>query len=179
MQVVSCYNVIIEQTFLQLLYNASYCGKTSLCRQQYIISSFSLFVHTSMLPCIYRFSSWHLCHGKDWPPSPLLIKMCHYIDVDLLWKTQRNPNSEAPQQRVSTKCFNLSVRNMDVGVSKSHLYFLRITVTRPCIQWQLSSECPENFGQLKVLFELVNMTFFFVKTISGLALAVFVRFWPI
>ena len=102
--------------------------------------------------------------------------MCHYVDVDLLWKTQQNPNSEAPQQRVSTKCFNLSVRNMDVGVSKSYLYFLRITITRPCIQWQLSSECPENFGQRKVLFELVNMTFFFVKTISGLALAVFVRF---
>ena len=63
--------------FLELLYNVSYCGKTSLCRQQYIISSFSLLDHTSTLRCMYGFSSWHLCHGKDWPPSPLLI--------DYLW----------------------------------------------------------------------------------------------
>ena len=31
------------------------------------------------------------------------VDICHYIDVDLLRETQRNPNSEAPQHRVSTE----------------------------------------------------------------------------
>ena len=62
---------------------------------------------------------------------------------------------------------------MDVGLSKSHLYLLSITITHPCIQWQLSSECPENLGQLKVLFELVDMSAYFVKTTCGSPLPFF------
>ena len=31
------------------------------------------------------------------------VDICHYIDVDLLRETQGNPNSEAPQQKVSTE----------------------------------------------------------------------------
>ena len=43
-----------------------------------------------------------------------------------------------------------TLANSDVGVSRSHLYFLSITLTDPCIQYKLSSECPENLGHLKV-----------------------------
>ena len=68
---------------------------------------------------------------------------------------------------------------MDVGVSKSQLYSLSITIGDPCSHWQLSSECPENLGHSKVLLEVVNMSFFFLKTTYGLPFAFFVRFCQI
>ena len=64
---------------------------------------------------------------------------------------------------------------MDVGVSKFRLYSLSITISDSCIQWQLSSEGPENLGQLKVLFEVVNMSVVFLWTTYGSPLVFF--FW--
>ena len=62
---------------------------------------------------------------------------------------------------------------MDVGVSKCHLHSLTIIAIDPYIQRQLSSECPEDLGHLKVLFERVNMSLFFLKTTCGLPLGFF------
>ena len=40
-----------------------------------------------------------------------VVDCCHYIDLDLLWETQRNPNSEGPGQRLYVKTWTLVFRN--------------------------------------------------------------------
>ena len=76
------------------------------------------------------------------------VDISHCIDLDLWNSAILTPR--IPTEGLKQIC-SLSVRNMDVGVSKCHLHSLTITAIDPYIQRQLSSECPEDLGHLKVL----------------------------
>ena len=111
-------------------------------------------------------SSWHLCNGKTGQILHYLKGCCNFVlysSWGIAGNTLKGQIWGSPTEGLN-HLDGLSAINMDIGVSMSHLYSLSITLPDPCILWQVSSECPESLGHLKVDFELVNMCISFLSS---------------
>ena len=87
--------------FLQVLYNG-YCGKTSVAAIIYYFFILSLSSHLNFMMYLLAFQLTSLYWKRlaTFSITHKVFDCCHYIDLDLLSETQRNPNSEGPRQTV-------------------------------------------------------------------------------